>query len=53
MDFVVMGILVIALVLLLVRRIRKAKEEKKPMELVGIVALAFAFVCIILRRFGM
>lgn len=52
MELVAMAILGIALVLLLIRRIRKAREEKKPMELLGIVSLALAFVFIILRRFG-
>ncbi len=52
MNFVVIGILGTALVLMLVRRIRKAKEERKPMELVAMLSLAFALVCIILRRFG-
>ena len=52
MELVAMAILGIALVLLLIRRIRKAKTEKKPMELVGIIALAASFVLIILRRFG-
>ena len=52
MELVTMAILGIALVLLLVRRIRETKEEKKPMELLGIGSLALAFVFIILRRFG-
>lgn len=42
----------LALVMLLGRRIKKTKAEKKPMELVGIIALAVSLVLIILRRFG-
>lgn len=52
MELVTMAILGIALVLLLIRRIRKAGEEKKPMELLGIGSLAMALVLIMLRRFG-
>lgn len=52
MNLLVIGILGIALVLLLVRRVSKAKAERKPMELVGIIALAASFILIILRRFG-
>lgn len=50
MELVALGILGIALVLMLLRRSRNA--EKKPMELVGIIALAASFVLIVLRRFG-
>lgn len=33
MDLVVIGILSVALVLIVIRRCKKAKEEKKPIEL--------------------
>ncbi len=52
MEIVALLCVGLALAILLGRRIKKTKAEKKPMELVGIIALAVSFVLIILRRFG-
>lgn len=50
MDIVVIALLIVAMVMTVVRILRR--KEEKSMDLAVVITLGFATVMIILRRFG-
>lgn len=52
MELAAMLSLGFAFVMIMIRRLRACKDEKKPMDIVVMVVLGIALVCIILRRVG-